>query len=308
MVARIVGRSWRTDRLSSSRGRERPRTTAQTRGGVRGSPLRRFNSLGLVDGAGVAPSPAGAVRHAARKSGRRAGPPFIVARRRGTFHPVRMSNTEAIMWAVEKDPALRSDFCNLTILERTPSDERMHHTVLRAVNAIPRLGQRVVNAPLRIAPPAFADDPSLDLNSHVRRIALPGRGTERAMLDLCGSLAEQPFDRARPLWEFTIIEGLPDGRAALLQKIHHTITDGVGGLRLSLAFVAFERDLRPDAAPVTNLDSKREGATPLQATRTAVIDAATRNVDMARRIMGDASHVLTHPGEIPARTADTARL
>ena len=220
-----------------------------------------------------------------------------------------MSNTEAIMWAVEKDPALRSDFCNLTILERAPRDDRMQHTVTRAVAAIPRLGQRVVNAPLRIAPPAFAVDPSLDLSSHVRRVALPGRGSARAMLDLCGSLAEQPFDRARPLWEFTIIEGLPDGRAALLQKIHHTITDGVGGLRLSLAFVDFEPDAPADStAPVTDLDSKREHATPLQATRTALIDAATRNVDMARRIIGDASHVLTHPAELPVRTADTARL
>jgi hypothetical protein len=156
-----------------------------------------------------------------------------------------MSDTEAIMWAVEKDPALRSDFCNLTILGGVPSAERMRNTMARAVAAIPRLGQRVVGAPLRIVPPAFADDPTLDLSAHVRRMALPGDGSERALLDLCGALAEQPLDRARPLWEFTIIEGLDDGRAALLQKIHHTITDGVGGLRLSLAFVDFD----PDAAP-----------------------------------------------------------
>ena len=142
---------------------------------------------------------------------------------------MRMSDTEAIMWAVEKDPALRSDFCNLTILEGVPDAERMQHTMARAVAAIPRLGQRVVGAPLRIVPPAFADDPTLDLSAHVRRMALPGDGSERALLDLCGALAEQPLDRARPLWEFTIIEGLDDGRAALLQKIHHTITDGVGG-------------------------------------------------------------------------------
>src|SRR6478609_1137329 len=172
-----------------------------------------------------------------------------------------MSDTEAIMWAVEKDPALRSDFCNLTILESLPTDERMRNTMARALAAIPRLGQRVIGAPLRMVPPAFADDPTLDLSAHVRRVALPGDGSDRALLDLCGQLAEQPLDRARPLWEFTLIEGLQDGRAALLQKLHHTISDGVGALKLSLALVDFERhpdskppdgDIEPEVEPTTH--------------------------------------------------------
>jgi len=136
------------------------------------------------------------------------------------------------MWAVEKDPALRSDFCNLTFLDRRTQEERIRGTMARALEAIPRLDQRVIVAPLRIAPPEFADDPNLDLDAHVRVVAVPSPGDDRALLDLCGALAEQPLDRARPLWEFTIVHGLPGGRAALLQKIHHTITDGVGGLKL----------------------------------------------------------------------------
>ena len=225
-----------------------------------------------------------------------------------------MSDTEAIMWAVEKDPALRSDFCNLTILEHSPDDDRMLRTLARAVAAIPRLRQRVVSAPLRIVPPAFADDPTLDLSAHMRRVALPGDDTsDRALLDLCASLAEQPLDRARPLWEFTIIEGLPDGRVALLQKIHHTITDGVGGLRLSLAFVDFEPDApvpdTPIRAPEPNDGAvEPENSTALQASRTAVVDATSRGIGLARRAIGDTTHVLTHPTEIPGRAFDTARV
>jgi WS/DGAT/MGAT family acyltransferase len=226
---------------------------------------------------------------------------------------MRMSDTEAIMWLVEKDPALRSDFCNLTILERPPDEDRVQPVVERALAAIPRLGQRVVGAPLRIATPAFADDPTLDLNAHVRRVRVPGKGTDRDLLDLCGALAEQPLDRARPLWEFTLIEGLADGRAALLQKVHHTITDGVGGLRLSLAFVDFEPDPPADAPPlVTPSEEEIAGApgpgTPLQATSSAVVDVATRNVALARRVLGDTTRVLTRPQELPARAADVARL
>jgi diacylglycerol O-acyltransferase len=155
-----------------------------------------------------------------------------------------MSDTEAIMWAVEKDPALRSDFCNLTLLDERPTDERLRASLARALNAIPRLRQRVVAAPLRLVPPAFADDPTLDAESHVRIVGAPPPSDVRAVLDLCGSLAEPPLDRARPLWEFTLIDGMEGGRAALLQKVHHTITDGEGALRLSLALVDFERRRR----------------------------------------------------------------
>src|SRR5690349_22835837 len=222
-----------------------------------------------------------------------------------------MSDTEAIMWAVEKDPALRSDFCNLTILESLPTDERMQNTMARALAAIPRLGQRVVGAPLRIVPPAFADDPTLDLSAHVRRVALPGDGSDRALLDLCGALAEQPLDRARPLWEFTLIEGLDGGRAALLQKIHHTITDGVGGLKLSLAFVDFEADAAPppphrihDDAP----DHDGPHDTPARVTRTAIADLAVRNTRVASNLVRGAGRFLTQPSQLPARAADAARL
>jgi diacylglycerol O-acyltransferase / wax synthase len=222
-----------------------------------------------------------------------------------------MSDTEAIMWAVEKDPALRSDFCNLTILDAPPDTERMQHTMARAVAAIPRLGQRVIGAPLRMVPPAFADDPTLDLSAHVRRMALPGDGSDRALLDLCGSLAEQPLDRARPLWEFTIIEGLNDGRSALLQKVHHTITDGVGGLKLSLAFVDFDPDAEPAPPPQVDDDAPDHDGphdTPMRVTRAAVADLAARNARVARYLARGAGRLFTHPVQLPAWAVETARL
>lgn len=230
-----------------------------------------------------------------------------------------MSNAEAIMWAVEKDPALRSDFCNLTILDRRPEDKRIRATLQRALDSIPRLRQRVVGAPLRIVPPDFAEDPTLDVEAHVRVVAVSAPGDERALLDLCGALAEQPLDRARPLWEFTLIEGLADGRAALLQKVHHTITDGVGGLKLSMALVDFERD---PVEPVEPVEATGAGpdvrspvepplprtTTPATVTRDAMLDAANRGINTVRRTVGTAGHVVVHPTEIPGRAAGVARL
>jgi WS/DGAT/MGAT family acyltransferase len=153
----------------------------------------------------------------------------------------RMSDTEALMWALEDDPVLRSTFANVTIFDRLPDMDAFRRRKTMAIEALPRLRQRVHDAP-GIANPEWVDDPFFDLDFHVRRIGVPSPGDERAMLDLAAQLSVDPFDRARPLWQFTLIEGLPDGRAAMVQKLHHTITDGEGGVRLSAMFLDLERD------------------------------------------------------------------
>src|SRR5947209_12920016 len=155
----------------------------------------------------------------------------------------RMSDAEALMWTIEKDPAMRSSFLQLTLLDRPPDFARFRRRMERAVKVLPRLAQRVVPPPFRFAPPEWADDPFFDIDFHVRRMAVPPPGTERQLLDLAALIYEDAFDRARPLWQLTIAEGLEGGRAALLAKMHHTITDGVGGVRLSMQFL----DLSPDA-------------------------------------------------------------
>ena len=161
---------------------------------------------------------------------------------------MRMSDAEAIMWTVEKDPALRVDFTNVTLLEHAPDARRLRAKVERAVEEIPRLSHRVVTPPLRLAPPEWRPDHDLDLDYHVRTVGVPAPGGLRQLLDLAGTVAAAPLDRSRPLWEFTLAEGLQGGRAALLQKVHHTITDGVGGVRLSMSLLDLEPD--PPEPPV----------------------------------------------------------
>jgi diacylglycerol O-acyltransferase len=228
----------------------------------------------------------------------------------------RMSDSEAIMWAVEKDPALRSDFCNLTVLEAPPDPERVREKIGDALRGIPRLGQRVVSPPLRIAPPEWVDDPNLDIEYHVRRVAVPAPGGMRELLDVCAQLAESAFDRSRPLWEFTVIDGLEGGRSAMLQKMHHTITDGVGGLKLSLALVDFEPNperAAPDDAAVeaaTTDDHAAEVArqSPVDVLRGALGDAVGRHLSATRSVAATAGHVVTHPGEAPSSALDVLRM
>jgi diacylglycerol O-acyltransferase / wax synthase len=223
-----------------------------------------------------------------------------------------MSGTEALMWALEKDPALRSDFVNLTILDRAPDLERVRAKARDAVVAIPRLAQRVVAAPLHIATPEWVDDPSFDLDYHLRAARVPSPGGTRELLDLSAALAATPFDRARPLWEFTLLEGLagPEGdRAAMVMKVHHAITDGVGGMELLLHLVDFDRDAEdPEDRPAV---PAAEHLTALGLVRDSLVHTTRRVTGVTRRIPGTvlraARDTIRDPLQASSNALDTVR-
>lgn len=208
------------------------------------------------------------------------------------------------MWAAEKDPALRADFCNLTILDRVPDPARLERKIGAALVALPRLAQRVVSPPLRLAPPEWQPDPTLDLAYHVRRVALPPPGGMRELLDVTAALSSSPLDRSRPLWVFTLIDGLPGGRAALFQQVHHTITDGVGGLRLSLSIVDLERDAPPDAPSLLG-DMPEPPSDPVDRNslfdlvRDAIEDQTALAVRHTRQALGFGVGLALHPQSVP---------
>ena len=216
----------------------------------------------------------------------------------------RMSDAEALMWNLEKDPSLRSTFLNVTFLDRAPSFEGFKARITKAVAEIPRLRQKVEPGPGRLAPPAWVDDPDFDLDFHVRRVGLPAPGTDRQLLDFAAAEFGDAFDRARPLWRYTIVEGLSDGRAALLAKMHHTITDGVGGVRLSAMFIDLERDA-PD--PVVEPPSEAPFAGTPDGLVDDLVGALThgfrRQLGITQRTASGLVDTLLHPERVPTQVA-----
>ena len=212
-----------------------------------------------------------------------------------------MSDTEALMWALESDPVLRSAFSNLTLLDRPVDFERFRARMASTATALPRLRQRVAEQVGGLAAPNWVEDALFDIDFHVRRMAVPPPGTERQVLDLAAVLSSDPFDRARPLWQFTLVEGLEGGRGAMIQKLHHAITDGEGGVRLSSHFVDLERDA---AAPSAGGEERPPPLPPPRSLADTALGAASdamrRPLDLARRAVEGALQSLAHPGGVPA--------
>ncbi len=197
----------------------------------------------------------------------------------------RMSDADALMWSIEKDPLLRSTITAISLLDRAPDRARLEDKLERGTRLIPRLRQRVVGNPYSLAPPRWEVDPSFDLRYHVRFMRAAGDGSLRSLLDIAEPIAMQGFDRARPLWEFVVVEGLADGQAALIQKIHHSITDGVGGVKLAMMLLDLERDADAAGEPMP--------AAPLVDVLSSwgrIVDAVThvqrRQLGIARRSSG----------------------
>jgi diacylglycerol O-acyltransferase len=227
----------------------------------------------------------------------------------GIVYDRKMSDAEGLMWRLEKDPHLSSTFANISILDRAPDFDLFRRRMERTAMVIPRLRQVVRGVPGNLAPPTWVDDSDFDIDRHVRRVALPKPADERTLLDLATIITADPFDRVRPLWQFTIVEGLRGGRAALIQKLHHTIADGESGVQLSLEFLDFERDAIPPPMPdADTVDAADELADDDAAEVVRDFLAATFRLPIG--VVRQMRELLDNPSQIPdagAAAADTLR-
>jgi WS/DGAT/MGAT family acyltransferase len=102
--------------------------------------------------------------------------------------------------------------------------------VSRRIALVPRYRQKIRWVPGHLANPVWVDDEDFDITYHVRRSALPKPGTGDQLRALVGRLMARPLDRARPLWEIYLVEGLADGRFAIITKSHHAMVDGISAV------------------------------------------------------------------------------
>jgi diacylglycerol O-acyltransferase / wax synthase len=127
-----------------------------------------------------------------------------------------------------------------------PTYEELVEQITSRLHLVPRYRQRLAFVPFDQGRPVWVDDPHFNISYHVRHTALPRPGGDEELKRLTGRVFSQALDRARPLWELWLVEGLADDRFALLSKTHHALVDGVSGV--DIATVLF--DASPDPVPV----------------------------------------------------------
>lgn len=187
---------------------------------------------------------------------------------------------------------------SLVMLGEAPEEERTK-TLLeeRLIARFPRFRQRVVD-PLGRSP-AFEDDPAFDLDDHLHTLTLPAPGDRAALEEMVGDLLTPPLDQGQPLWQAYSIDGLQDGGAAVLWRIHHCIADGIALSRVLLS-------IADDAPPTAIETAEPEGE---RSVLRRLLDPPRRALSAARKLGGAAAHEgmesLTHPDHV-RRLAATA--
>lgn len=213
------------------------------------------------------------------------------------------------MWRLEKDPYLASTFANITILDRAPNMDALVARMERTALLFPRLRRRVMPAPGNFGNPTWVDDPSFDIRYHVRQISLAEPGDMRQLLDLVTLLVADPFDRSRPLWHFIVIDGLAGGRSALVQKLHHTVTDGQGGVELSMHYLDLQRNPEPLPALDPAIANAAHNVTEPDATE-ALRGAMSDSLRLPLSVLRQVRDVLADPsliGTIGSSTSATVK-
>src|ERR687898_1349538 len=176
-------------------------------------------------------------------TGRRRVPPPM----RGGLLMDRLSPLDASFLHIEND-VNHMHIGSVGIFEGPPP---AYHDLCATIGGrlalVPRYRQKVATVPLSLGRPVWVDDPHFNLEYHVRHTALPPPGGEDELRRLVGRVMSQRLDRAKPLWEIWMVEGVEDDRWALVSKVHHCLVDGVSGAGL----LAVILDLSPEVpAPV----------------------------------------------------------
>ena len=165
-----------------------------------------------------------------------------------------MTSTERIFFRLERD-GFPIDVVGITVLAGGALGPvpfaAMRATMADLVDAAPYLTRRVSRAPLGIGEDHWVAVGSVDLDDHVRRTTCPAPGDDQALVDHVLELTKDPLDRRRPLWEAWFVEGLADGRTALVMRGHHALTDGLGFLKLYQSLFDTEP---PEGLPIAPLD------------------------------------------------------
>jgi diacylglycerol O-acyltransferase len=169
------------------------------------------------------------------------------------------------------------------------------------LDLMPRYRQKLAFVPLSLDTPVWVDDPDFDMSNHLLRAALPKPGGDEELRDLIGRVFSRQLDRRRPLWEIYIVEGLRNGRWALLTKSHHAMVDGISNLELATILLDVEPEPGKHPFGVSRWEA-RESPSGMG----LLINSLRERVTRPARMLSAARAVAGQPGRLANALRDTA--
>jgi diacylglycerol O-acyltransferase len=220
-------------------------------------------------------------------------------------HHERLSATDALFLELEND-SVHMHVGAVALFDSGPlrgpegrlDIDRLRDFIEASLLDSPRSRQKVVRIP-GFDHPVWVDDERFNLLYHLRHTALPAPGSLRQLKRLCGRITSQKLDRGKPLWELWVVEGLEDGRIALVFKAHHCMVDGIAGIDLIAAMLRLEPD-----APLP--EPRRWVPRPAPGPRRMMATELGRRASLPLDLLRGAPASLRHPGELVGSLRESA--
>lgn len=207
----------------------------------------------------------------------------------------------AFLQAEDEEPGVSLAIASIAVFEGpAPGQQEFAAVLRRRLPLIPRYRQKARTVPLDLGPPVWVDDPAFDLSYHLRRTALPAPGGDAELAALMSRVMSARLDRGRPLWEYWLVEGLGQGRWALISKLHHCMVDGVSGTDLYEVVLDPTPRTRPGVPDEWQPEPEPSG---LRLALAAARTLALKPVSQARAL----AIAARRPAALTATVRDTAR-
>jgi WS/DGAT/MGAT family acyltransferase len=171
--------------------------------------------------------------------------------------------------------------------------EDLQALIAERLPLVPPFRWRLAEVPFHLDYDYWIDDADFDLDFHVRELALPPGATELKLGEQVARIFSRPLDRSRPLWEIYLIHGLPEGRVAVMTKIHHAVIDGMSGNEILGVLLDLSPEGREPPPPLSDPGDERPGELEL---------LGRGALGLARyplRLLGSVPRALPNLGEVP---------
>jgi diacylglycerol O-acyltransferase / wax synthase len=173
----------------------------------------------------------------------------------------RLNGVDALMLYSET-PEIHMHTLKIGVLDVSGVDgfdfEMFRQVAYPRLMALTPLRYQLVDIPMKLHHPMWVQNDDIDLDYHLHLVRVPEPGGRRELDSLIGEIASTPLDRARPLWEMYLVEGLADDRVAIVHKVHHVLADGVASAN-QMALAMEPHDAENVAPPASDDLSRTRG-------------------------------------------------